>query len=146
MGGCQDLMVVTDHKPLTKIFGDRTLDEISNTRLFRLKQRTLPWRFSIKHLPGKTNMAADAASRYPAPDIETNVSTLTDGDELEGIIAAAISREVKDITAISWELIAEETGKDETLSSVIRAINDGLADNDPTISEYQRYLESLYYH
>lgn len=91
-------------------------------------------------------MAADAASRYPAPDIETNVSTLTDGDELEGIIAAAISREVKDITAISWELIAEETGKDETLSSVIRAINDGLADNDPTISEYQRYLESLYYH
>ena len=38
--GCNDLVVVTDHKPLQKIFGDRTLDEIDNTRLFRLKQRS----------------------------------------------------------------------------------------------------------
>ena len=40
--GCNDLLVVTDHKPLVNILGDRTLDEISNTRIFRLKQRTLP--------------------------------------------------------------------------------------------------------
>lgn len=40
--GCDDLVVVTDHEPLVKIFGDRTLDEITNSRLFRLKQRTLP--------------------------------------------------------------------------------------------------------
>jgi GNAT superfamily N-acetyltransferase len=58
--GCDNLVVITDHKPLVKIFGDRTLDEISNSRLFRLKQRTLQWRFDIKHLPGKTNLAADA--------------------------------------------------------------------------------------
>ena len=31
--------------PQKKIFGDLTLDEIPNTRLFRLKQRTLPWHF-----------------------------------------------------------------------------------------------------
>ena len=35
--GCDKLTVVTDHKPLVKIFGDRTLDEIANPRLFRLK-------------------------------------------------------------------------------------------------------------
>ena len=40
--GCNDLVVVVDHKPLTKILGDRTLDEIPNPRLFRIKQRTLP--------------------------------------------------------------------------------------------------------
>ena len=45
--GCSNLTVVTDHKPLVKIFGDRTLDEIANTRLFRLKQRTLTWKFRI---------------------------------------------------------------------------------------------------
>ena len=45
--GCDDLTVITDHKPLVKIFGDRTLDEISNPRLFRLKQRALPWYFRI---------------------------------------------------------------------------------------------------
>ena len=60
--GCKDLIVVTDHKPLVKIFGDRTLDEISNTRLFRIKQRTLPWHFNIAYLPGRTNHAADATS------------------------------------------------------------------------------------
>ena len=64
--GGDNLVVVTDHKPLTKIFGDRTLDKISNTRLFRLKQRTLMWRFDIAHLPGSTSIAADAASRHPA--------------------------------------------------------------------------------
>ena len=142
--GCQNLMIVTDHKPLVKIFGDRTLDEISNTRLFRLKQRTLPWRFEIRHLPGKTNMAADAASRYPAPLVDPNVSTITDGDELESIIAAAISKDVESITTISWELIAEETRKDETLLNVIKAIQNGFTNNDPTITEYQRYHESLY--
>ena len=40
--GCDDLLVVTDHKPLVKVLGDRILDEISNTRLFRLKLRILP--------------------------------------------------------------------------------------------------------
>ena len=65
--GCDNLVFVTDHKPLVKIFGDRTLDEISNSRLFRLKQRTLPWRFDIVHQPGKSNLAADATSRHPVP-------------------------------------------------------------------------------
>ena len=32
--GCQDLLVVTDHKPLTKIFGDRALDDISTQGSF----------------------------------------------------------------------------------------------------------------
>ena len=34
--GCKDLVIVTDHKPLVKIFGDRALNEIKNTRIFRL--------------------------------------------------------------------------------------------------------------
>ena len=66
--GCSNLLVVTDHKPLVKIFKDRTLDEIPNTRLFRIKQRTLPWHFQILYMPGKTNAAADATSRHPLPN------------------------------------------------------------------------------
>ena len=34
--GCDDLTVIVDHKPLTKVLGDRTLDEIPNPRLFRI--------------------------------------------------------------------------------------------------------------
>ena len=36
--GCDRLIVVTDQKPLLKLFGDRTLYDIANPRLFRLKQ------------------------------------------------------------------------------------------------------------
>ena len=42
--GCDNLLVVTDQNPLVKILGHRTLYQKKNTRLFRLKQRTLPWR------------------------------------------------------------------------------------------------------
>ena len=105
--GCDDLLVVTDHKPLIKIFGDRTLDEIDNTRLFRLKQRSLPWRFTIIHMPGKTNLAADATSRHPSPSIAVNCLGIN--DHIEHAIAATIQREAADIVSLSWRRIAEET-------------------------------------
>ena len=117
--GCNDLIVATDHKPLVKIFGDRTLDEINNTRLFRLKQRTLPWNFSTIYLPGSSNLAADAASRYPSPvnheDYRqaecSELSTMNghfDGDSEQATIAT-ICRDAQEITALSWEAIAAAT-------------------------------------
>ena len=63
--GCNDLVVVTDHKPLTKLLGDRRLDEIDNPRLFRLKWRTLIWRFKMEYQRGCSNPFADAVSRKP---------------------------------------------------------------------------------
>ena len=140
--GCQDLLVVTDHKPLTRIFGDRTLDEINNTRLFRIKQRTLPWHFRVKHLPGKTNLAADAASRYPAPD--TDLSTLTASDKTELLIAAAISRETEEITAISWSQLIAETQKDPILMVLLTAVAEGFSKEYPTLAEYAKYKDYFY--
>ncbi len=66
--GCDNLVVVTDHKPLVKLFGDKTLDEVNNSRLFNLKEHTLPWKFTVEHKPGKDNTFADATSRFPASD------------------------------------------------------------------------------
>ena len=37
--GCEELIVAVDHKPLLKIFGDRSLDQLSNTRLRNLKRK-----------------------------------------------------------------------------------------------------------
>ena len=140
--GCRNLIVATDHKPLVKIFGDRTLDEIPNTRLFRLKQRTLPWRFTTAHLPGKTNNAADAASRYPSP--YTELTAMTVADQSECAMAAAISNETKSITTVSWDLLADETRKDRTLSRLIMAIEEGFTRDHVEISDYIRYRDSLY--
>ena len=75
--GCPDLLLVVDHKPLLKILGDRSLEDIKNPRLFNLKEKTLMYSYTMKHVPGTWHLGPDACSRYPAATtantIETNV-------------------------------------------------------------------------
>ena len=66
--GCQKLMISTDHKPLLGIFGDRSLADVTNTRVAKLKERTLRFRFTIRYNPGKWHRGPDAMSRNPVPD------------------------------------------------------------------------------
>ena len=41
------------------------MEDIHNMRLLRLKEKTLPFKFTVVHRPGKSNHAPDYASRYP---------------------------------------------------------------------------------
>ena len=68
--GCQDLTVAVDHKPLLKIFRDRSLNDIPNARLRNLKEKTLRYRFKIIHIPGARHRAADGISRHPVGEAE----------------------------------------------------------------------------
>ena len=81
--GCHDLTIAVDHRPLLKIFGDRSLD-ISNVRLRNLKEKTLRYRFTMVHIPGVKNRASDTLSRHPTGDpcpkrlhLQDDVSSLT---------------------------------------------------------------------
>ena len=141
--GCHQLVVATDHKPLTKLLGDRTLDEIPNPRLFCLKQRTLPWGFSIVHTPGKTNFAADAVSRYPVDStLDTEIS-----DTVEPAMAAAIRRDAETVSSITWDLVALETRTDPGMCALLKAIRDRFPDNcrlNEGVSDHCRYRQGLY--
>ena len=64
--GCKSLIVVSDHKPLLGIFNNRTLTDIDNPRICRLKEKTLSYNFKIQYNPGKWNRGADAFSRNPS--------------------------------------------------------------------------------
>lgn len=75
--GCEDLVIAVDHAPLVKILGDRKLEEIHNTRLFKLKERTLPFKYTIIHVPGKWHKGPDACSRYPSRDSSSSAGALT---------------------------------------------------------------------
>ena len=55
--GCENLTVAVDHKPLIKIFGDRSIEQLPNSRLRNLKEKTLRFRFKIMRIPGVKNKA-----------------------------------------------------------------------------------------
>ena len=38
--GCNDLILVVNHKPLVRLLGDRRLEDIDNVRLMKLKEKT----------------------------------------------------------------------------------------------------------
>ena len=146
--GCDNLVVITDHKPLVKIFGDRTLDEITNSRLFRLKQRTLPWRFDIQHMPGHSNQAADATSRHPSPSgsvDSTFLGTLSVPDLAESALMAAICSDTQALGAISWPLIAHETAADTSLSHLLQLTEQGgLHKDDPALGNLRPICDAVY--
>ena len=63
-----DLVVATDHKPLINILNGRYLGDIVNKRLMKLKEKTLDFYFTIKHVPGNKHLSPDATSRYPVSE------------------------------------------------------------------------------
>ena len=154
---------MTDHQPIVKLFGDRTLDEISNTRLFKLKQRVLPWRFDVMYMPGKGNHFADATSRNPIHNDEDEVSfsdsiaalrmsedDLDHDDEDEAMeeSIAAIGRSGLDkVGVVNWEMVRNHSEQDQTLSDLAQFILEGFPDRKSKLPEqlweFWDYRESL---
>ena len=61
--GLPKLLLAVDHKPLVSIFNSMSLENIPNPRLFRLKHRSLKYRFTPCHVAGKKNVVPDTFSR-----------------------------------------------------------------------------------
>ena len=72
------LFIAVDHQPLLKIFDDRSLDNISNTRLRNLKDKTLRYCFKMDHIPGVKNKAPDTLLRHPTGDYQPPKMVLHD--------------------------------------------------------------------
>ena len=56
--------VVTDHKPLLGVF-NKALQEISNDRLLRFREKVVNFNFKLTWTAGKEHLIADALSRAP---------------------------------------------------------------------------------
>ena len=156
---CDNLLVVTEHKPLVRLFGDRTLDEISNRRIFRLKQRTLPWRFSAEHMPGKENYFADATSRHPADNPNDDVMDvmlaetlaslrLVEDDTNDAEIHVDANSEIDRVRAVTWDLVRQETSNDPHMMKLITIIEsvfpEEKRDMTPQLERYWDLKDHLY--
>ena len=85
--GCPDLTLVVDHKPLVKLLGDKKMDEITNMRLLRLKEKTLLFNFGVMHKAGLEHKGPDFTSKYPQlpPDHFLEKNNLIEDIEVAGL-------------------------------------------------------------
>ena len=160
--GCTDLHVQTDHKPLVKLLGDKTLDEIQNRRLVKFKERTFPWKFGISWVAGKTIPAPDATSRHPqghgGDDVVDAAAATLDAirtrdhgtPDLAGDdeMAAGAGKRLKEFRAITWEIVKEETDADNDMQELMQHITSGfhcrLDELSQPVAKYWQHRESLY--
>ena len=69
--------IETDHKPLVPLFSYKNLDELP-LRVQRFRMRMMRFLFSIHHVPGKHLTVADALSRAPLHQEETDLQDEAD--------------------------------------------------------------------
>ena len=109
--GSPNLIVAVDHKPLIRILNDRALESIENPRLLRLKEKTLAYEYEIVHVPGKTNVAPDAMSRYPNGSGASPKQDVAVDEEYTRAFAVLQSESVPG--SVTWDNINNASAHDE---------------------------------
>lgn len=124
--------LLTDHKPLQFMYAPTGKPP---ARVERWVLRMQPYKYRIKHVPGKTN-PADPLSRLPvidAPQRDRNIAE----EYIDAIVQYAVPK------AMSREEIAEATRHDPALIKVTGAILSGTWNNDPDIADFVRVRNEL---
>jgi hypothetical protein len=143
--GCPDLVVAVDHKPLTRILNDRPLESIENPRLLRIKEKTMMFDFDIIHIPGESNMAADATSRYPTRScpVRHPIAWEEDDDmteEVEEFTRSYAMRQAESLPGtITWEMVKQESILDEECSRLRDLITQGFPKSRNDVPESLRH-------
>ena len=120
--GCPDLTLAVDHRPLTNILNDRSLNSIDNPRLLKLKEKTLAFRFNIVYVPGASQAirVADALSRHP-----TEKPSEEDVIGFEAATNAFAARQAEGVESITWRKVVETAAIDDECVMLARQIVDG---------------------
>ena len=131
--GCPNLVIATDHKPLLGILNDRALDRISNPRVQSLKEKTLPWRFTIIHCPGKWTKGLDALSRYPtttAAALEIIRESVSEYDvmqcrDIEDASNTASTCAVEQLGCVTFDHLISAARSDDEYQALLKLISHG---------------------
>ena len=159
--GCQKLTISTDHKPLLGIFGDRSLADVTNTRVAKLKERTLRFRFTVRYNPGKWHRGPDAMSRNPVPDTGIYClygTDITPDQEDEDDIVASCQSMVNyinqsplttsnDTNAVTLDELRNASLKDTEYAMLLQATEKGFPTSrggtEPTLRDYWNVRQRL---
>ena len=144
--GCPDLIITVDHLPLVKIFSNQALENIKNPRLLNFKEKSLMYKFQIKHRPGKLNLAPDCASRYPAGTPPRNQDQSID-TAVKAAFTSMYENDTK-LRAITWGRIVAAAATDEECMTLRDLIQNGFPQSRNDVSPIARIFwpmrEELY--
>ena len=104
--GCKDLVIITDHEPLVGILGDRALADITNPCLTMLKEKTLRYRFTIQHNPGKWHRGSDAVSRGPVEEVRAFFACIRDREQTFSAISYLTDEIEATVLSVACEAIS----------------------------------------
>ena len=113
-------LLETDHKPLIYIFGSKKgVPQMAASRLQRWSIFLAAYNFEIKHIRGLDNIPADFLSRYL---VEKFKSEQTEDDIIEYSYLNFVNEECR---IVNFDMIKQETEKDEILSKVKYYVKNG---------------------
>ena len=136
--GCPNLLLATDHNPLTGILNDRRLDSIDNPRLLKLKEKTLGFDFRIVYVKGGSNAikTADALSRHAVNEGKD----IDEWSSIENVAKAHAIHQASGINSVTWDRIKESASVDTDCVSLTNLISEGFPDEKSLLPpELQRF-------
>ena len=122
--GCPNLIVTVDHKPLVPILNDRDLDRIPNPRVLKIRERSLPYRFTTIAIPGEKNCGPNTLSRIPIPSQKTQVSQQSSENEIEPAMIAVLSS-LENNDSFQINRIREHAVNDDQYTQLSQLLNTG---------------------
>ena len=124
----RSFILVTDHRPLCKIFGNKeSTPTMATARMQRWALTLSTYQYSIEHIKGISNQCADCMSRLPIP------KQSRDSAEKVHIV-------VQHDLPVTASQIAKESLHDSQLSIVMKAIQHGRWPTDSTVDVNPFYM------
>lgn len=135
LSGLPSFQVITDHRPLVPILNSKTLDEIENPRLQRLKLKMGEvGSFTAVWTPGSQHLAADALSRHPID--KAGADDECGEDPATPSLNAIVSSELQaNHTDIRLEEIRSVVAVDPEMQLLIEVIRNGFPNSKSEIPE-----------
>ena len=137
--GLPDFKLQVDHRPLLSILDKKTLDEIHNPRLQRLKEKVMRFKFSTEWIQGKKHAIPDALSRSPiaSTSLEDEEFSSSTEESSNLIQRTRLSSSYEDLNI---KLLREEVERDNNYQLLMKNIQNGFPVNrskaHPAIKPY----------
>lgn len=119
--------LIVDHKPLIPILNNYTLDKVDNPRLVRLLLKIQEYQFVTSWKKGKEHVIADALSRSPVDQPNTDDQH---GEDLSApCTVCTIFRNENTLPDLKMDRLRDELEKDPESRSLKKIIMDGFPDS-----------------